>query len=141
MFNTSLTADSHPINIAVHMVFVPLIYATAGILLGLVPSIPISSNLPSLNLADILVAIYAVGYILLEPLAGFLMLPFHLGVAYYAHTLPTMFDKGDIAKYAAGANIASWVAQFAGHGLAEGRAPALFDNLFQVPSPISALVL
>jgi uncharacterized membrane protein YGL010W len=26
-------------------------------------------------------------------------------------------------------NAVSWVAQFLGHGLAEGRAPALLDNL------------
>jgi len=122
---------SHPVNIAIHMVFVPLIYATAVILLGLTPSISLSSTLPPLNFADIIVAIYAIGYILLEPVAGLLILPFHLGVAYYAHTLPTIYDRGDIAKVAAGANIASWVAQFAGHGLAEGRAPALFENLFQ----------
>ena len=27
--------------------------------------------------------------------------------------------------------IVSWVAQFVGHGVYEGRAPALFDNLLQ----------
>ena len=124
--------DSHPVNIAIHMIFVPLIYATAVLLVGLIAPIPISSNLPPLNLADLLVSVYAVGYILLEPLAGVLMLPFHLGVAYCAHTLPTMFERGDIAKCAGAANVASWIAQFMGHGLAEGRAPALFDNLFQV---------
>lgn len=128
-----LISDSHPVNIAIHMIFVPLIYATTVILLGLIPPIPLASNLPPLNLADLLVAVYAVGYILLEPVAGLLILPFHLGVGYYSHALPTIFERGDIAKYAAGANLASWVAQFAGHGLAEGRAPALFDNLFQVP--------
>jgi uncharacterized membrane protein YGL010W len=128
----SNSTDSHPVNIAIHMIFVPLIYATAVLLVGLIAPIPISSNLPPLNLADLLVSVYAVGYILLEPLAGVLMLPFHLGVAYYAHTLPTMFERGDIAKCAGAANVASWIAQFMGHGLAEGRAPALFDNLFQV---------
>jgi 2-hydroxy fatty acid dioxygenase len=117
------------------MVFVPLIYATSMILLGLAPPIPISSNLPPLNLVDLAVSVYAVGYILLEPVAGVTMLPFHLGVAYYAHVLPTMFERGDIAKAAAAGNLASWVFQFIGHGFAEGRAPALFDNLFQVPHP------
>jgi len=114
------------------MIFVPLIYATAVILLGLIPPIPIASNLPPLNVSDLIVCIYAIGYILLEPVAGLLILPFHLGVGYYSHKLPIMFERGDIAKVAAGANVASWIAQFMGHGLAEGRAPALFDNLFQV---------
>ena len=34
-------------------------------------------------------------------------------------------------KWAIGAHIFSWVAQFVGHGKFEGRAPALLDNLFQ----------
>lgn len=36
--------------------------------------------------------------------------------------------------YAAAGNLSSWIAQFIGHGFAEGRAPALLDNLFQVIS-------
>lgn len=128
-----LTLDSHPVNIAIHIIFVPLIYATAIILLGLIPPIPIASNVPSLNIADVVVTVYAVGYFLLEPVAGLLMLPFHLAIAYYAHVLPTQFPQEVIAKYAAAGNVASWIAQFMGHGFAEGRAPALLDNLFQVP--------
>lgn len=30
---------------------------------------------------------------------------------------------------AGAAHVVSWIAQFMGHGLAEGRAPALLDNL------------
>jgi 2-hydroxy fatty acid dioxygenase len=60
------------------------------------------------------------------------MLPFLLGCGYYARVLPTQFPREIIVTYAAGGNILSWVAQFMGHGLAEGRAPALLDNLFQV---------
>ena len=33
--------------------------------------------------------------------------------------------------WAAAAFVASWIAQFLGHGLFEGRAPALLDNIFQ----------
>lgn len=33
--------------------------------------------------------------------------------------------------WAAGGFLASWIAQFLGHGLFEGRAPALLDNIFQ----------
>lgn len=36
------------------------------------------------------------------------------------------------ANYIAiGVHIASWLAQFVGHGIFEGRAPALLDNLVQ----------
>lgn len=136
-----LTVDNHPVNIAIHMVFVPLIYATFIILTGLLPSIPISSNLPPLSLADLGVAVYAIGYILLEPVAGILMLPFHIAVIYYAHVLPTQFPKEVIAKYAGAANAMSWIAQFMGHGFAERRAPALLDNLFQVHLPQTPLTV
>jgi len=33
--------------------------------------------------------------------------------------------------WAAGVNIVSWIAQFVGHGVFEGRAPALLDNIYQ----------
>lgn len=33
--------------------------------------------------------------------------------------------------WAGGIHIASWLAQFVGHGAFEGRAPALLDNLVQ----------
>ena len=63
------------------------------------------------------------------------MLPFLLGCGYYARVLPTQFPSDVIAKYAGAGNVSDWIAQFAGHGFAEGRAPALLDNLFQVFSP------
>jgi 2-hydroxy fatty acid dioxygenase len=122
------------VNIAIHIVFVPLIYATSIILSGLIPPIPIASNLPQIRISDLGVAVYAIGYFLLEPIAGTLMLPFLLGCGYYARVLPVQFPREVIAKFATAANISSWIAQFIGHGFAEGRAPALFDNLFQVHS-------
>jgi 2-hydroxy fatty acid dioxygenase len=33
--------------------------------------------------------------------------------------------------WAAGGFVGSWLAQFVGHGVFEGRAPALLDNVFQ----------
>ena len=65
------------------------------------------------------------------------MLPFLLGCGYYARVLPTQFPRDVVAKYAGAGNIASWIAQFMGHGFAEGRAPALLDNLFQVLCPFT----
>jgi len=116
------------------MVFVPIIFATSIILIGLTPPIPISSNVPSIHLSDVGVAVYAIGYILLEPVAGLSILPFLLLCGYLARTLPMQYPRDVIVRYASGGNVASWIAQFAGHGLAEGRAPALLDNLFQVCS-------
>jgi uncharacterized membrane protein YGL010W len=47
-------------------------------------------------------------------------------------------------KIAGLVNGGCWIAQFIGHGAFEGRAPALFDNLFQCrsdPSPTMKLTL
>jgi len=74
--------------------------------------------------------VYAVFYILLEPVAGGLLAPILLAWTAYANHLTGVY--GSAANYWAGALfVASWIAQFFGHGAFEGRAPALFDNLVQ----------
>ena len=66
----------------------------------------------------------------MEPVAGGLLAPLLLGWTAYAKHLTSCY--GATANYwAIGIHIVSWVAQFAGHGLFEGRAPALLDNLSQ----------
>ena len=48
----------------------------------------------------------------------------------YANHLTTHYNP--LATYAAlGIHIFSWIIQFIGHGVFEGRAPALLDNLVQ----------
>jgi uncharacterized membrane protein YGL010W len=44
-------------------------------------------------------------------------------------TATSLAHKPNHMSVALPVHIASWVAQFLGHGLAEGRAPALLDNL------------
>ena len=66
----------------------------------------------------------------MEPVAGGFLAPLLLGWTAYAKYLTNSY--GATANYwAIGIHIASWVAQFVGHGLFEGRAPALLDNLTQ----------
>ena len=83
---------------------------------------------PTLGLVACLA--YCVLYVLLEPVAGtglaVLLLAGTAGGNYLVETY------GNTANYwATGLHVASWVAQFVGHGKFEGRAPALLDNLFQ----------
>lgn len=86
-------------------------------------------NLPS-NLGTIATLVYATLYILMEPVAGGLLAPLMLGGTAYANHLTN--THGQTANYwALGLHIASWIAQFVGHGVFEGRAPALLDNLVQ----------
>ncbi|KAL9102848.1 MAG: hypothetical protein Q9163_002063 [Psora crenata] len=86
-------------------------------------------NLPP-NLGTIFTLVYAVLYILMEPVAGGLLAPMLLvGTAFTNHLTSTY---GATANYwALGVFVTSWIAQFIGHGAFEGRAPALLDNLVQ----------
>jgi uncharacterized membrane protein YGL010W len=50
-------------------------------------------------------------------------------------SLPLRYYRGDSSPsampFAIALNLASWIAQFIGHGVFEKRAPALFSNLTQ----------
>ena len=66
----------------------------------------------------------------MEPVAGAMLAPLLLGGAVYSSHLTSNY--GATANYwAFGIHISSWLAQFVGHGVFEGRAPALLDNLIQ----------
>jgi 2-hydroxy fatty acid dioxygenase len=86
-------------------------------------------NLPP-NAGTVLCLAYSVLYILLEPVAGGILAPILLASTAYANHLTSTY--GATANYwALGVHLASWIAQFIGHGIFEGRAPALLDNLAQ----------
>ena len=98
------------------------------------PAFPLPSwmsvpNLPA-NLGTIACITYSSLYVLMEPVAGAMLAPLLLGGTAYANHLTSTY--GMKANYIAiGIHISSWIAQFIGHGIFEGRAPALLDNLIQ----------
>jgi len=123
------------VNIGIHMLCVPLLLLT-GLLLGtnspnLIP-LPEWLTLPYLppNAGTIGAIGYAGFYMLLEPFAGSLLLPVIMGWTAYANHLTTAHTASantiSIAVWTV-----SWILQFIGHGVYEGRAPALLDNLLQ----------
>lgn len=66
----------------------------------------------------------------MEPVAGGLLAPLLLAGTAYSDYLTNTY--GATANYwAVGIFVSSWIAQFIGHGVFEGRAPALLDNLVQ----------
>lgn len=86
-------------------------------------------NLPA-NLGTIACLVYSTGYLLMEPVAGAMLSPLLLGgTAYSNHLTSTYGMKAN--NIAIGIHIVCWLAQFVGHGIFEGRAPALLDNLIQ----------
>lgn len=69
-------------------------------------------------------------YLLLEPRATLLLSPILISaVGYFNHLTAT--SPGPANTTAIGIFALSWGAQFVGHGVFEGRAPALLDNLAQ----------
>lgn len=86
-------------------------------------------NLPA-NLGTMACVVYSTLYVLMEPVAGGMLAPLLLAGTAYGNHLTSAY--GMKANYIAiGIHIASWIAQFIGHGIFEGRAPALIDNLVQ----------
>lgn len=75
-------------------------------------------------------ALYSAGYIALDPVAGSALAPLLLGATAYASHLTSAYGR-TANLWGLGVHIFSWLAQFVGHGIYEGRAPALLDNLVQ----------
>lgn len=67
---------------------------------------------------------------LLEPFAGTCLLPVIIGWTAYANKL-TIEHASAANQVSIGVFVVSWICQFVGHGVYEGRAPALLDNLLQ----------
>lgn len=82
------------------------------------------------NFGTIAAVLYATLYILMEPVAGGLLAPILLGGTAYANQLTTTYGR-TANTWALGLHVVCWLAQFVGHGVFEGRAPALLDNLVQ----------
>mmetsp|Transcript_16636 Transcript_16636/g.46976 ORF Transcript_16636/g.46976 Transcript_16636/m.46976 type:complete len:189 (+) Transcript_16636:182-748(+) len=73
--------------------------------------------------------IYLVYYIILEPFAGLLYAP-QLTAMYLCANAFYNHNENALA-IALAAHIIAWISQFVGHGVFEGRSPALLDNLVQ----------
>ncbi|SNX83570.1 related to DUF962 domain protein [Melanopsichium pennsylvanicum] len=145
---------TNPVNVGIHIIGVPsIIFATAALLAkqgSIFPWIQdhsplvaaylsqtgslFSSILPAsvfqyaqLNLATLFMGIYWLYYAILDTTAALLLAPIWYalwyGSTFLARTHP------DVTKIAIGIKAFGWVSQFYGHGVHEGRAPALLDNL------------
>ncbi|XP_030956401.1 uncharacterized endoplasmic reticulum membrane protein C16E8.02-like [Quercus lobata] len=132
---------SNRINIAIHMVFVWPIFFTALLMLYFTPSL---FNLPHLefflfgthfvlvlNFGFLLALIYAMFYVCLDVKAGSLA-ALLCAICWVASSFIASRLGFSLAwKVVLVAQILCWTVQFIGHGIFEGRAPALLDNLVQ----------
>lgn len=83
-----------------------------------------------LTASYIISAVYSSYYVLLEPFAGLAYTPILFCLSYAAWAFTVKFGAGAVS-IAIGVHVVSWIVQFIGHGVFEGRAPALLDNLVQ----------
>ncbi|KAF2657118.1 DUF962-domain-containing protein [Lophiostoma macrostomum CBS 122681] len=135
---------NNPTNVAIHMTCVPFIMATAFFFASNTPTlrtppslIPLLTRLHlPLNLNTIVGTLYATLYLYLSPnLAGLSLSPLVLALSSTCNLLLSKCASGTsrarLNGAAAAIHVASWIAQFVGHGKYEGRKPALLDNLAQ----------
>ena len=141
------------VNVAIHMVCVPLIWITwlamvlyfDPSLTGLAYKLPLSMAEPLLNVchslkdavptwiyphmnaASSIAAAYLIYYFILDVMSALLITP--LWVSYYLIAWYVAQQSETSIMPVFGVFMFSWVAQFYGHGIHEGRAPALLDNL------------
>ncbi|KAG1753747.1 uncharacterized protein EDB91DRAFT_1099659 [Suillus paluster] len=132
---------SHPVNVFIHIFGVPALLWSALVLATRIPS---PSFLPEvrytfneylvfdMNTPAVGTTLYFVYYFILEPIAALLYAP---QMVVSLLTATAYASRPDGIRDAIIVQVVSWIAQFLGHGLAEGRAPALLDNI------LGALVL
>ncbi|KAL7952761.1 ER membrane protein [Trichoderma compactum] len=125
----------NPVNVAIHMICVPLLLVSGFALAtytGTLIRTPSWLTVPylDLNLGTIAAFLYASLYLLLEPVAGFVLAAFCLGSTAFVNSWH-LRDPTTTFQVALGVHVVSWIAQFIGHGVFEGHAPALLDNLVQ----------
>ena len=143
-FTFYATYHSQPVNVAIHLVCIWTILATVLLLLQFSPSLvalPSCFNLlpfgdhANVNLSLVFSLVYVVCYIIMEPFAGTLgaglVGAIYLYSGYLVNT-GTLVLGYSIWKVALAIHVTAWILQFIGHGVFEGRAPALLDSLDQV---------
>lgn len=126
---------SNPVNVLIHIFGVPALLWSALLLAtriqtpAFLPEIRYTFNeylVFDMNTPAMVTAIYLLYYLILEPIAALLYAP-QMVVTLLTATAHAYHPDG--IRDAIIVQIVSWIAQFLGHGLAEGRAPALLDNI------------
>ncbi|KAL7749972.1 hypothetical protein RI367_004487 [Sorochytrium milnesiophthora] len=123
---------SNKLNQLVHIVFVPLIFWTTLVWLNNTSALFETELLGyafPVNGALLVTAVYALYYLILEPVAGTVYLPILLfefvSAGYFLRTVP------HANVYALGLHVLSWAMQIGAHQVFEKRSPALLDSLHQ----------
>eukprot|EP00742_Colponemidia_sp_Colp-10_P001071 GILJ01001161.1.p1 GENE.GILJ01001161.1~~GILJ01001161.1.p1 ORF type:complete len:190 (-),score=22.74 GILJ01001161.1:119-688(-) len=125
-------------NKIIHIIFVPMIVWSLILLLRLIPfesllSFPVSDEKDGFEFhwGAVVLAMLLLYYYALDFGVG-LVATAKYGMLYYAANLVyNHMGSTSATRLAIAVQIISWTFQFIGHGVFEGRRPALFDNIFQ----------
>ncbi|KAI9507712.1 hypothetical protein F5148DRAFT_1276098 [Russula earlei] len=114
---------SHPVNVLIHVCCVPLIMWSFQVLAY---DFPRPTFLPQVTYGTVQGLVWLAYYYALEPVAALLYTPQAILSILSANAFAQRADHRHVALIV---HVACWIAQFIGHGFAEGRSPALLDNL------------
>merc|ERR1712141_651797 len=131
---------NNPANVFIHILCIWPILATALVMLQYTPELltqpELFKSIPNgeyvkVNFALLTTLIYIVCHVVMEPVAGFigaiLVSLLFFTSAELVGTGAT-FGGHDVLNIAIAIHITAWIIQFIGHGVFEGRAPALIDS-------------
>ena len=127
----------HPVNQAIHFVFIPLIWWTFVVLAAYCPLFPLSPSLSTIGghrmtWATVIIATYASYYSLIDPTGGGALYSVLLVAAYAGACKFVAARRPDAWKLALALNALSWYMQIhPGHAVYEKVKPALVDSFSQ----------
>jgi uncharacterized membrane protein YGL010W len=114
----------HPVNVAIHLLFVPII--TASIFLALMPLALPLGGIP-IPLAYVFAGVVFVYYLSLDVPSALALLPIAGALLFGARWASTTLSGWWLWGIAASGFFGGYIAQFIGHAI-EGRKPALVDH-------------
>ena len=115
------------------MVCIPLLTLTTLIMMLFIDKqFYMQDTMYSVNIGTIFIFSLLSLYVYIDMIAGMVAMVVYGSLALWANSLfyISMVDSRSLLwQYTLTVNIISWIAQFIGHGVFEGRQPALVDNL------------
>ncbi|GAM27422.1 hypothetical protein SAMD00019534_105980 [Acytostelium subglobosum LB1] len=127
------------VNKFIHIVFVPAILYTAFVMVSFIQvdaAVPFLQMLNSIttflpvSITTPIALLIASYYVILHTKVGLVAFIWVMAANYLAEV--TINTVQNPFYFALVIHVVSWIAQFVGHGVYEGRRPALMDNIFQV---------
>lgn len=132
---------SHPVNILIHVVFVPVLLITAMSMARHMPiGKDVTDNLWQIHVGFVFLALCLALYLYLDPVGGVLACLLYIPGYAFGNYLYISLGASHLSTVAL-VHACSWGVQFIGHGVFENRRPALVDNvLLTMAAPLFVIL-